>query len=322
MDQLAALLEGPCASEAFLLRCRLATPWAMRVHDDVPLTVLAVGAGDAVLLPTPDDDPVSLRDGDLAVVVGAGPYVVADHGDSEVRVVIGPDPAECRTLWGEPLHERLSLGVREWGDPAGSTVLLVGSYRRTGEVGRRVLDALPRVVVRRAGPRMSPALSMLAEEIGRDAAGQQVILDRLLDLVLIETLREWFVANGEHAPPWMRALEDPVIGAALDRIHTAPDRAWTVPSLAAEVGLSRAAFARRFQELVGEPPITYLTAWRMALAADLLDDSGATVAAVARQVGYDNPFTFSAAFKRHHGSSPSHFRDAKRAAPPVGARGS
>ncbi len=308
MDQLTALLDGPCASEAFLLRCRLAAPWSLRIDDQAPLTVLAVAAGDAVVVPTIGGEAIELRDGDLAVVVGDGSYIVADRADTEVRVVVGPDPEQCTTLWGEPLHERMSLGVREWGDPDGTTLLLVGTYHRTGEIGRRLLDNLPRVVVRRSGPRPSPTLSLLADQIGLDAPGQQVILDRLLDLVLIETLREWFTSNAASAPPWMRAMDDPVVGASLDLIHADPGHAWTVPTLAAAAGLSRAAFARRFQDLVGEPPITYLTNWRMALAADLLGDPDTSVGAISRQVGYDSPFTFSAAFKRHYGTSPTHYR--------------
>jgi AraC-like DNA-binding protein len=87
-----------------------------------------------------------------------------------------------------------------------------------------------------------------------------------------------------------------------------PAKAWTVARLGTETGLSRAAFARRFTELVGEPPMAYLTSWRMSLAADLLTEPEATVAAVARQVGYGTPFAFSTAFKRAHRVSPQHFR--------------
>lgn len=103
---------------------------------------------------------------------------------------------------------------------------------------------------------------------------------------------------------------DPIAGAALRLMHDDPAHPWTVASLAARVGVSRALFARRFTELVGEPPMTYLTAWRLALAADLLRGPDGTVASVARQVGYGTPFALSAAFKRAHGVSPSHHRRA------------
>jgi len=100
---------------------------------------------------------------------------------------------------------------------------------------------------------------------------------------------------------------------ALALLHDGPDHPWTVASLAREVGLSRAALARRFTEAVGEPPMTYLTGWRLALAADRLRDTDATVTAVSRAVGYASPFTFSTAFKRRYGRGPLAWRqDADR----------
>jgi AraC-like DNA-binding protein len=93
-------------------------------------------------------------------------------------------------------------------------------------------------------------------------------------------------------------------------LHEDPARRWTVAELAAAAGVSRATFAARFSALVGEPPLGYLTTWRMTLAADLLRDAEATVAAVAREVGYTDAFAFSAAFKRVRGVSPSVWRRA------------
>jgi AraC-like DNA-binding protein len=97
-------------------------------------------------------------------------------------------------------------------------------------------------------------------------------------------------------------------------MHNDPGHPWTVATLASAVGASRAALARRFGEQVGEPPMAFLTGWRMALAADLLLEPGASVTAVARRVGYGSPFTFSTAFKRTYGASPRAWRDARRPA--------
>lgn len=105
-----------------------------------------------------------------------------------------------------------------------------------------------------------------------------------------------------------RADTDPVVGPALRLIHDDPARPWTVADLAAEVGVSRAAFARRFLDRVGEPPMTYLTGWRLTMAADLLLEPGATIGAVAHQVGYSTAFALSAAFKRVRGISPRQHR--------------
>ena len=121
-------------------------------------------------------------------------------------------------------------------------------------------------------------------------------------------LRAWFARPDAEAPAWYRANGDPVVGRALRLLHHNPSHPWTVATLAAEVGVSRAALARRFTELVGEPPMTFLTGWRLALAADLLRDPDATLGAVAHQVGYGSPFALSAAFKRVRGISPQQHR--------------
>lgn len=161
----------------------------------------------------------------------------------------------------------------------------------------------------------SPLLPLLAEEIGRNEPGQQAVLDRLLDLLLIAVLRTWFARAEAETPAWYRAQGDPVVGPALRLIHNNPAYPWTVAELARRTGASRAAFARRFTELVGEPPMTYVTGWRLALAADLLRDPDATVGSVARQVGYGTPFAFSAAFKRVRGVSPQEHRLVSAAGP-------
>jgi AraC-like DNA-binding protein len=192
----------------------------------------------------------------------------------------------------------------------GETELLTGTYQLDGEVGRRLLRALPPVAVIGADALESPLIALLAEEIVRDAPGQEAVLDRLLDLLLIAALRAWFSREDAAAPGWYRAHADPVVGHALRLIHHDPAHPWTVAELAAEAGVSRAALARRFTELVGEPPMAYLAGWRIALAADLLLEPGATIGSVAAQVGYGSPFALSTAFKRLRGVSPREHRAA------------
>jgi AraC-like DNA-binding protein len=202
-------------------------------------------------------------------------------------------------------------GVRTWGNAAeGATMLVTGTYQLDGEVSERLLRALPALLVLRAEDWDSPFVKLLAEEIVKDDPGQEAVLDRLLDLVLIGALRAWFARPDAGAPGWYRAHADPVVGPALRLLHHDPRRAWTVATLAHEVGVSRAALARRFNELVGEPPMSFLTGWRIALAADLLREPGATIASVADHVGYGSPFALSAAFKRVRGMSPQQHRAA------------
>jgi AraC-like DNA-binding protein len=199
----------------------------------------------------------------------------------------------------------MGLGVRTWGnDPDGDTVMLIGAYQMDGEVSQRLLRVLPRALVLRGDAWSSPLVGLLADEMVKDDPGQEAVLDRLLDLLLIAVLRAWFSRPEAAAPAWYKAQSDPVVGRALGMLHNNPAHPWTVASLAAETGISRAALARRFTELVGEPPMAFLTGWRLALAADLLREPESTVGSVARQVGYGSSFALSTAFKRVRGVSP------------------
>ena len=308
MDELAGFLDGPRAQGAFLLRSILEPPWALRIQDEAPLTIVAMVRG-AAWVTFDDGTPHALRAGDVAIILGPSPYTVSDDPSTPPGIVIHPGQ-RCATPSGEPLEEKMDLGVRTWGNSAhGSVVMLTGTYQTDGEVSRRLLDALPMFTVLGVDTWDCPLVALLAEEVVKDQVGQQAVLDRLLDLVLVAALRASFARADADVPRWYRAQSDPVVGRAVRMLQNDPSRAWTVESLAGAVGVSRALLARRFHELVGEPPMSFLTAWRMSLAADLLLEPGVTVGAVARDVGYGSPFTFSTAFKRAYGVSPRAFRE-------------
>lgn len=282
-------------------------PWSVRIQDRAPLSLVSVVRGHAWVIPD-DDAPVRLDAGSVAVMRGPDPYGFADDPATPAQVVIHPGQ-HCTTPDGQDLSQAMDLGVRSWGNsPAGSTSMLIGTYERHSEIGRQLLSVLPRLLVMPTDAWDSPLLPMLGQEIVRDEPGQEAVLDRLLDLLLVAVLRAWFSRHRAEAPGWYRALGDPVVGRALRVLQNNPAQPWTVATLARQTGVSRAALARRFAELVGEPPMTFLTAWRLALAADLLHEPGATISAVARQVGYSSPFAFSTAFKRVRGVSPKEHR--------------
>lgn len=282
-------------------------PWSVRLQDESPLTVTAVVAGEMWAVPDLGE-AVRLGPGDVMVTLGPDHWTVADSPQTPVQAVIHPGQ-RCTTPDGRPLAEEMHQGVRSWGNSAtGSTVLLTGAYALEGEVSRRLLRSLPRSIVLRGDELGSPLLPLLADEIVKDAPGQDAVLDRLLDLLLIAVLRAWFARPEAEAPAWYAGQSDPVVGPALRLLQHHPAHPWTVAELAAAGSVSRAAFARRFTDVVGEPPMTFLTGWRLALAADLLREPDATLATVARQVGYSTPFALSAAFKREYGVSPREHR--------------
>jgi AraC-like DNA-binding protein len=182
----------------------------------------------------------------------------------------------------------------------GRASVVSGTYDVKGAVARRLTAVLPDALV-------APGSDECAAFYGAvGTGGPGVVTDRLLDWLMVCALREWF--DREHGTGWLAALGDEVVGPVLRAMHAAPRRAWTLALLAREAGVARTTLANRFARLVGIPPLTYLTEWRMAVAADLLAESSATVAAVAYQVGYADAFGFSAAFKRVHGVSPSECR--------------
>ncbi|GAA3164278.1 AraC family transcriptional regulator [Rhodococcus baikonurensis] len=256
----------------------------------------------------------------MALLRGPDPYTVADQPGTPVHVLID-EAQNCAAVDGSPLEDMSVLGVRTWGNStSGETVMLTGTYRLDSYVSRQILDSLTPVAVVRGSIETAPMTTLLEQQIASDGPGQEVLLDRLLDLVLISAVRTWFAENPDRSPRWIKAYEDRVIGHALRLIHNRPEHPWTVASLAQEAGSSRAAFARRFTNLMGIGPVGYLTEWRMSVAADLLADPARTVSSIAREVGYSSPFALTTAFTRHHGVSPKIYRQTC-CAPLLTARG-
>ena len=308
MDALVGLLDGPRAHGAFLLRTSWTGRWALQIMAEAPLTVLVAPKGEFWVLHE-GREPVCVQPGDLAITRGPDHYITAGHPDTEPTIEIHPGQ-DCRSLTGEPLVETMSLGIRSWGNHnEGETVMMVGSYHSFGEIGDRLVSALPPIIHLTPDNWDSALVPILCDEVLKDHPGQVAVLDRLLDLLVVAALRSWFDRPEAEAPAWYRAQSDPVVGTALRLMQNNPAEPWTVASIAAESGVSRAALARKFNELVGEPPMSFLTSWRIDVAADLLRQPDTTVGAVAQQVGYSSPFALSTAFKRVRGISPQEHRE-------------
>ncbi|MCK8678367.1 AraC family transcriptional regulator [Streptomyces lichenis] len=312
-DALSGLLQDVRPQGALFDQSVVNPPWSLRFLDAAPLSLLTMVSGGGWVVPD-GGEPVRVLQGDVAIVTGPEPYTVADDpGTPQLVLVHSGD--RCTTPGGAlVVGDALPMcGPGPAVDGQGGAKLLRGTFQVRGSVSERVLTALPRVALVPATPEGCPALEMIEAELRRDAPGRQVMLDRLLDLLLVCALREWFELPGAQAPSWYRAHADPVVGRALKLMHGDPARGWTVASLAAEAGVSRARFARRFGELVGQSPMAYLTEWRICRAADLLARTDATVDAVSRQVGYANAYALSVAFKRTRGIRPTEHRARARA---------
>lgn len=305
IDEFSGLLEGPRARGAFTLRGLLSSPWSLRIEADSPLTMIAMVKGKAHIAHD-NGEHVWLEPGDVAITRAPGHYTVADHPETKPTIFIYPGQ-DCRAPDGRSLYEEMHLGVRTWGnDPNASTLMLVGSYESLADVSDRLRNALPPLLWVKGEQWNSPLIQMLSDEMARDAPGQAAVLDRLLDMLLIAILRAWF--SKQEAQPWYQAKGDKVVSRVLKMIHQDPAHPWTLANLSQKVGVSRAALARRFHEVVGETPMAFLTQWRLALAADLICEPEETLSTVAESVGYSSPYALSSAFKRVRGVSPKEHR--------------
>lgn len=306
MDVLDDLLSGTRARGGVFNLTILNRPWGFDIVDRAPLGLAILLSGSGWVLRR-GEEPIRINERDVVVISGTEPYVVVDSLETRPTLRIHPG-GRCEPLPGAPVDYSTRLGTRTFGSrPDGEAWVVSGSYQHVGDVGRRLLAALPATLVVPAAD-VGAVMDLVLEEIQRDQLGQQSVLDRWLDLALITTLRAWFDHLRARAPGWYRAQGDPVVRRALRLLHDDPAHPWTIAALANATGVSRATLSRKFTAIVGEPPMAYLTDWRITLAADQLNNTTDTIETIARRVGYANAFALSVAFKRIRGASPTAHR--------------
>lgn len=265
--------------------------------------------GSCWLLPT-RDEPLRLGVGDVVLLPHGQEHGLADSLDTEL-IVEEKRLTEC----GEPCPSTVfRVGPDGPGEGGPPCVMVCGIYELEQARTHPLLEQLPEVIhlPARLGqhPHLRTAVDLLCAELREPRHGSEIIVPATLEVLLLLILRTWFEEQPcrEHEVDWAAALRDPAISAALAAIHEAPERRWTVESLGARAGLSRAAFARRFTTLVGQPPLAYLTWWRMTTATRLLQRTDLPVRSIAQKVGYTSEFAFANAFKREYGIAPGAYR--------------
>lgn len=252
--------------------------------------------------------------GEEQIEMGAGDVIVFPHGDPHImssapHITRGPDVS---TLASAPYPETVFLG--EPGKP--DATFVCGYLGCDLRPFNPLLAALPRRMHIRG---LSSAWLMaftrqLSEESHLGRPGANTVLTRLAELMFIEVIRRYLADLPQGQTGWLAGLRDEVVGRVLTMLHSRPAYAWTLPDLAREAGSSRSDVSRRFTEMVGESPMQYLTQWRMQVAANLLAQSGAKLATIAGQVGYDSEAAFSRAFKKATGLAPGAWREDRRTA--------
>ncbi len=178
-----------------------------------------------------------------------------------------------------------------------------------------LLSALPRLirVSDQPGGSLAAYVRFALAESKEQRIGSAGVLSRLSELMFVDVVRRYLETLPADHTNWLAGLRDPLVGRALTALHRDPARDWTIESLARSVGLSRSALAERFSQLVGQPPMQYLTAWRMQLAANHLMRGAERIAVIANRVGYDSEAAFSRAFSKVVGTAPSLWRKQRQA---------
>ncbi|TDP98009.1 AraC family transcriptional regulator [Labedaea rhizosphaerae] len=301
MDVLTDLLQRSRARGAAFSHSTAHGRWGVRFPVGAKLAIHGLLGGEAFAWTHERGQARHVLSGDIVLVRGPSPHFMAHSPDTEV--VSFTDHRPVNPAGGA---QQLAYGT----GPGNATTFFCGAYSFEGDLCAGLLARLPNLTVVRAptGSSLRATMDVFAAEVLREAPGQQALLDSLLDVILVQALREQLAADLEAAPAWFRAMDDPAVGPALRAVHADPARPWTVADLAATASVSRATFARRFTALLGVAPLAYVTDWRMALAREQLRDGDVGLAAVARSLGYSSEFSFAAAFKRHHGVSPGRWR--------------
>jgi len=317
MDALSDVLKSVRLEGALYLNAEFTAPWCIRGECSVASVRERLAGAEHVVFfhfLTEGNCKVRLADGVDVFDVSAGDLILIPQDDKHL---MGSDlhlaPMEADSLGGSDAAADADFVQMRHGGGGAATRFVCGYLACSRSVCRPLLDALPRLLLIPIGD--GPAAALLREllqvgvrESSASRPGTESMLAKLSELLFVEAMRRYV----ENLPPegtgWLPGVRDAQIGRALALLHGKPGKAWTVDELAREVALSRSALAERFTALVGEPPMQYLTRWRLALAAQTLRSGREAIARVAERSGYESESAFNRAFKREFGMPPAAWR--------------
>jgi AraC family transcriptional regulator, alkane utilization regulator len=324
MDALSEVLGAVRLTGAVFLELELHAQWsiltapARKIADAlmpdadhvIPFHLVTEGGCYARLV---DGDPVELRAGDLILFPASDRHVLTAANAAALRLA----PVD---LTGESLGELLKRGevaALRQGSSGDATRIVCGYLACDKRLAEPILLSLPRLlkISMRDGGTAAWVQSSIRFSVAESASsrpGSAAVLAKLSEVLFAEAIRHYM----DELPPgqsgWLAGLRDRHVGRALALLHEQPAHPWTVDQLAKQVGLSRSALGERFHQLIGAPPMQYLTRWRTSLAARQLRESEASILRVATDVGYESEAAFNRAFKREFGLPPAAWRKAKR----------
>ena len=249
--------------------------------------------------------------GEAPIRLSAGDVVVFPHGDQHaMSSAPGMHAAPDLALYRRPVDGQLPFKLSVGSAIDESAQFVCGFLGCDARPFNPLLAALPRVVhLSGATSGAIGAFVQVALAEAREARpGGQCVLSHLSELMFVDVVRRYLETLPADRTGWLAGLRDPAVGRALTALHRSPERDWTLEGLAREAGLSRTALAERFTQFVGQPPMQYLTNWRMQIAATHLRSGTDSMATIAERVGYESEAAFSRAFKRALGEPPSAWR--------------
>jgi AraC-like DNA-binding protein len=253
------------------------------------------------------DQPVLLKAGDVLVVPHGDPYMMASAPDLRSQM-----PAhQVLEFFRHMATGAAPVLVTEGGGGPERAHVVCGFLGCDVRPFNPVLEALPRVVYlrrltgARAPDRLTQLVELALQESQARQSGMRCVLLHLSELLFVEVVRRYLDTLTNEQTGWLAGLRDPVSGHALALLHSQPADPWSLDRLARRIGVSRSSLAERFSDLIGQPPMRYLTRWRIQLACRMLCDTTAKVSTVALDVGYQSEAAFSRAFKTLVGTSPA-----------------
>jgi AraC-like DNA-binding protein len=327
MDALSEILHSVKLEGAAYLNAEFTAPWGVRSPPACELaTFLRKGQKHLIIfhLLTEGRARATIESSGHGVDLIAGDIVVFPHGDPHIIFNGSPAFIVDNSAHMQEVFSR-GMALRRDGGGGEGSFFVCGYMECDRELSRIFLGGLPsvfKVNIRndQAGQWLEDSIKFSANEAGAHRSGSDALLARLSEALFVETMRRYMAELPPQQTGWLAGARDPEVGAALAHLHRAPEYAWTIAKLAHEVGVSRSVLADRFRHYLGEPPMTYLSRWRLQLGAGMLTSTSHSVARISGDVGYESEPAFNRAFKREFGAPPARFRtQAKSAQKAVGA---
>jgi len=316
MDAFSEILSGVKLSGAVFFNAEFSAPWGFSTPPSSTVVAeLAPGAAHLVLyhFVLEGGASVELVNGPT-IELKAGDVIVFPHGDQH-HMTSGTSPARPYPDYGiSSKIKSHDLSPLKAGGGGETSRFVCGYMTCDPYISRPILSGLPpvfKVNIRtdRSGHWLESSILHLVEEAASGRVGSEAMLAKLSEALFVDTLRRYVAGLPAHEVGWLAGSRDPIVGKSLGLMHGRIAHPWTIADLADEVGISRSALVKRFTQYLSEPPMTYLTRWRLQLAARSLEKSSRGVAEIAADIGYESEAAFNRAFKREYGQPPGQYRN-------------